>query len=134
MLRHRSGTWYEDLAFVDTKSNTVMARTDFNAKKRVKPSRKMLKMLKEADDYTVIGIHNHPESGVPSYSDFSVAYKRKYKYGIVACHNGTIYKYSIVGQLNRPIAESALDLLSLSGYSDYVGKLFNDAGIKLEVF
>ena len=134
MLRHRNGTWYEDLAYVDTKSNTTMVRTDFNARRRVKPSRQMNKMIKEADDYTIIGIHNHPGSQVPSYSDFVAAFQRKYKYGIVACHNGTIYKYSIVGQLNQPIAEAALDLLSQSGYSSDVSKMFVDAGIKLEVF
>lgn len=46
MLRHRSGTWYEDLAFVDTKSNTTMVRNDFNSRRKVSPSRKMKKMLK----------------------------------------------------------------------------------------
>lgn len=134
MLRHRSGTWYEDLAFVDTKSNTVMARTDFNSKKKVNPSRKMLKMLKEADDYTIIGIHNHPGSGVPSYGDLYAAYQRKYKYGVVVCHNGTIYKYTIIGEPNQPIAENALDLLEENGYSTDIGKMFNDAGVELEVF
>ena len=134
MLRHRSGTWYEDLAFVDTKSNTVMARTDFNSKKKVNPSRKMLKMLKEADDYTIIGIHNHPGSGVPSYGDLYAAYQRKYKYGVVVCHNGTIYKYTIIEEPNQPIAENALDLLEENGYSTDIGKMFNDAGVELEVF
>lgn len=134
MLRHRSGTWYEDLAFVDTKSNTVMVRDDFDAKKRVNPSRKMNKMLKDADDYTIIGIHNHPGSNVPSFDDFMAAQKRKYKYGLVACHNGTIYKYSIIGDLNQPIAENALDLLSENGYSTDIRRIFNDAGIELEVF
>lgn len=134
MLRHRSGTWYEDLAFVDTKSNTTMVRDDFNSKKKVSPSRKMNKMLKDADDYTIIGIHNHPGSNVPSYEDFAAASARKYKYGIVACHNGTIYKYTITGRLNRPMAEAALDLLSKSGYSSDTSKLFKDAGVELEVF
>lgn len=134
MLRHRTGTWYEDLAYVDTKSNKTMARTDFNAKRRVKPSRQMNKMIKDSEDYTIIGIHNHPGSQVPSYDDFKAAYQRRYKYGLVACHDGTIYKYTIIGDLNRPIAENALDLLSESGYSTDIGKMFNDAGIELEVF
>lgn len=133
MLRHRSGTEYEDLSFVDSKSGNSMTRSDYNERGRVIPSRAMNKMLKKAEDYTIIGLHNHPNSAVPSYSDFAAAAKRKYKYGLVACHDGKIYKYSVIGELNRPIAENALDLLSESGYSNDIGKMFNDAGIELEV-
>ena len=133
MLRHRDGTWYEDLVFIDTKSNVTMVRNDYNVKREVNPSRKMTKMIKESPDNTIIAIHNHPGSQVPSYSDFYVASERKYKYGLVVCHNGTIYKYSIIGELNRPIAESALDILSKNGYSEDTDKMFKDAGVCLEM-
>lgn len=133
MLRHRSGTPYEDLSFVDSKTGRHMVRDNYNVPKTVKPSRAMMKMIKESDDYTIIGIHNHPESYSPSFSDIKAAYERKYKYGIVVCHNGNVYKYRIVGELNRPIAEGALDLWDKTEYSDDIANMLLDAGIEMEV-
>ena len=30
-----------------------------------------------------------------------LAYNRRYKYGLIACHNGDIYKYSVSRALNQ---------------------------------
>lgn len=133
MLRHRTGTEYEDLAFVDSKTSKSIINKDYNVKQKAKPNRPMNKMLKDADDGTIIGIHNHPGSNVPSYSDLEAAVKRNYKYGLAVCHDGTIYKYTVVGELNRPIAEANLDILSTRGYSKDIAKSFIDAGIEMEV-
>lgn len=133
MLRHRSGTEYEDIAYIDSKTGKSIINKSYNVKRKAKPNRPMNKMLKAADDYTIIGIHNHPNSGVPSFSDFQVAQQRKYKYGIATCHNGMIYKYKIIGELNPPIAETALDFLSTSDYSKDIKQMFLDAGVELEV-
>ncbi len=133
MLRHRSGTEYEDIAYIDSKTGKSLINKSYSVKRKAKPNRPMNKMLKAADDYTIIGIHNHPNSGVPSFSDFQVAQQRKYKYGIATCHDGTIYKYTIVGELNPPMAETALDFLSTSDYSKDIKQMFLDAGVELEV-
>lgn len=133
MLRHRTGTEYEDLAYVDSKTGKSIINKSYNVKRKAKPNRPMNKMLKDADNGTIIGVHNHPGSNVPSYSDFSAAAQRNYKYGLVVCHNGTIYKYQIIGELNRPMAEAALDFLSVSGYSSDIAKHFINAGVELEV-
>jgi hypothetical protein len=42
---------------------------------------------------TLISIHNHPESKPPSGSDFYSCGIRKYKKGIICCHNGDVYVY-----------------------------------------
>ena len=53
-------------------------------------------------EYTIIAIHNHPGSSVPSLSDIIVAQERKYGYGIVACHDGV---YISMGCLERSIKQ-----------------------------
>ena len=133
MLKHRNGTLFEDLAYIDSSTGEVLTQENYNKKQKVSPTRSMNKMLKNADDNTIIGIHNHPTSSVPSYADLATADIRKYKYGIVACHDGTIYKYAITGELNQPMAEAALDMMARSGYSKDIAKYFTDAGVEMEV-
>lgn len=43
----------------------------------------------------------------PSGADFGSAGEKKYAFGIVACHDGTIYKYSTRNA--RPFAVSVID-------------------------
>ena len=117
MLRHRSGTEYEDLAFINSKTGAVMVRDDYIVARQVNPSRAMKKMVKDADEYTIIAIHNHPGSSVSSLSDIMVAQERKYKYGIVACHDGSIYKYGVSGEINKAMANGGLDLLERVKYN-----------------
>ena len=100
-LKHRSGTHFEDLIFINPNTMEVLSRTDYNKKKEVKASKRMLKMLHNSLPDTIIAIHNHPESTLPSFSDLMLAYNRRYKYGLIACHNGDIYKYSVSRALNQ---------------------------------
>lgn len=100
-LEHRSGTHFEDLIFINPNTMEVLSRTDYNKKKEVKASKRMLKMLHNSLPDTIIAIHNHPESTLPSFSDLMLAYNRRYKYGLIACHNGDIYKYSVSRELNQ---------------------------------
>ena len=74
----------------------------------------------------------------------ATAYKRKYKYGVVVAHNGTIFKYSIIdekyNELNALFAiDNYYDLVYFNNsitselYKKSVEKLF-DAGIRMEMF
>ena len=91
--------------------------------------------LDEIDDYSIIGMHNHPGSSVPSINDLVVAGKRKYLFGLVVCHNGNIYKYLIKNsdKFNINIASLALDVLQKDGYTKRVEEMFEDAGVIIEV-
>ncbi|MEZ3491567.1 MAG: hypothetical protein K1W38_04490 [Lachnospiraceae bacterium] len=117
MLRHRSGTEYEDLVYINSKTGAVMVRDDYNVARQVNASKAMKKMVKDAEEYTIIAIHNHPGSSVPSLSDIIVAQERKYKYGIVACHDGSIYKYGVSGEVNKAVTNGGLDLLERVKYT-----------------
>ena len=87
VLTHRDGTFFEDLAFVNTVSHKSLINKDYNfydEKNKVsacKPNKPMIEMLQAAANSTIIGIHNHPQSRIPSDSDILRAYERKYKYG-----------------------------------------------------
>lgn len=142
MIKHRSGTEFEDIAYIDTVSGKTKVNKSYNVMRESKPSKDMNKLLSRAEKKTVVGVHTHPNSQVPSMSDFYACEKREYKYGIAACHDGTLYKYKTVGELNEPMLESALDLLSEMKYykgKDYDNKyekilaIFKDGGIEMEV-
>ena len=134
ILAHRTGTKFEDLSFIDSNTGKRKTNKDYNVENHAKPNKPMKKMLKEAKSYTVIGVHNHPSSGVPSLPDIRACIERKYKFGVVVCHNGTIYKYSVNDKkYNEPIAISALAELEKNGYNDSAKSMFKDAGIKMEV-
>ena len=135
MLDHRSGTKYEDLAFVDSKTGKARINKNYDKENTASPSKSMKKMLRDAEPHSIIAIHNHPGSSAPSYSDIMACKDRKYKYGLVVCHDGTIYKYAVDDKkFNTPIAFSALERLAEKGYTERTKKMLGDAGITLEVF
>lgn len=96
MLMHRNGTLYEDLTYIDTKTNAFATRTDYTVERKVKPNAKMTKMVLNSlrtGEKTIIAIHNHPQSTMPSLSDIQNA--KRYKYGLIVGHDGSIIKYTV---------------------------------------
>ena len=136
-IRHRSGSKFEDLVFVDSATGKVRRSVDFAKESTASPTKAMRKMLKDTKEGTIIAIHNHPGSSVPSWSDIAVAAGRKYKYGLIACHDGKIFKYQITGEPVKPFYVSAVAKLDKTGYNKESLKEFceavKDAGIEMEV-
>lgn len=95
MMKHRGGTKYEDMIFIDSKTNEHHFQRKYNVESEVMPTIEMQKMVKNSEPYTVIAIHNHPQSHCPSLSDLKTNYTMKYKYGVAVGHNGIVYKYSV---------------------------------------
>ena len=127
MLVHRNGTEFEDLVFIDSITGKVRSRTDYNVPRMVEPSKAMHKMLSDAEPHTIIAIHNHPSSTVPSISDINAARDRKYKYGIIACHDGKLFKYSVIDEYDENFVDSALDNINSILYNkDNLGEKFPD--------
>ena len=117
MLLHRSGGNFEDLSFIDSQTGKYITRTDYNIESKCIPSKKMIDMALNANPNTIIAVHNHPASTTPSLSDIKSAYDKKYKYGIIACHNGDVYKYQILGDYNEIIIDSLLDTINKLVYN-----------------
>lgn len=138
ILHHRNGTLYEDLMFVDTRTGKYIVRTDYNHERSVLPSKRMRNMLNNAPDYTIAALHNHPGSTPPSPQDIRALFSRKNAYGVVICHDGSIYKYSIdLNNFNEAHYTAVFDELDRSGYTqDNISKFIEDskdAGVIIEV-
>ena len=140
MLAHRSGTKFEDMTFINTATGEALTRTDYEVENQVLPSKRMRRMVSEAEPHTVIAIHNHPGSSVPSYTDIRSAYERKYKYGLIACHDGKLMRYKVTGEPNRIITTSLLDMVQdcmYNGDNDKLTELLSqlkEGNVVLEVF
>ena len=109
MIAHRSGTKYEDLTFIDTVTGKSLTRSDYDVENEVMPSMKMRRMVMAAEPHTIIAIHNHPGSSVPSITDLTSAHGKNYKYGLSACHNGYGMRYNVLGDFNNVIVDQILD-------------------------
>lgn len=93
MLCHHHGDKYEDLYFIDCNTNKVLSRTDYKVREQeVLPTKVMIQFVK--DNPNIISLHNHPTSTLPSPRDILTCFCVGYKYGLVMCHNGSIYQYS----------------------------------------
>lgn len=117
MLSHRSGGNFEDLSFIDSQTGKYITRTDYNIDSKCFPSKRMMDMVLNAEPNTIIAVHNHPSSTVPSLSDINTALNKHYKYGVAACHNGDIYKYTVLGEYNEIIVDSLLDTVNKLVYN-----------------
>jgi hypothetical protein len=91
-LTHHHGDKYEDLYFIDSITNKMLARVDYRKREQeVTPTRVMKTMARNSNN--IICVHNHPTNALPSPEDIKSCYSISYKYGLIACHNGTIYQY-----------------------------------------
>jgi hypothetical protein len=144
ILKHRSGTEFEDLVFVNSITGEVLENTNFaeiesDNKYKVKPTDQMKRMVKNSPPNTVVALHNHPKSSVPSMNDLHSAFYADYKFGLIICHSGDIYKY-IVGDYFSPLIadwglahfETAYKLNDVLGLHRAKSELL-DADVVLEV-
>lgn len=91
ILLHRSGTLFEDMYWLDSRTGSVVASArDEKAEQQVVYSDKL---LNKVNDKNLITIHNHPGSMPPSIEDFNSAFTHGYSLGVVVCHDGTVYVY-----------------------------------------
>jgi len=118
MLTHRSGSNFEDLSFIDSITGKFLTRFDYDVERQCVPSKAMKRMVKNSEPFTIIGIHNHPHSTVPSLDDIAQVWQRKQKYGIVVCHNGNVYKYRVLGNYDESEVDFLLDRLNAAIYND----------------
>lgn len=95
ILKSKDKTEFEGSSFVFTDTKKSIVTTVSVKPREAKPTKRMMKELQESKPYSVIGIHNHPGSNLPSYGDLKAANDRKYKYALIACHNGDIIKYKV---------------------------------------
>ena len=107
MLSHRNGTRLEDMYLLDkSKGEIVGSQTSSSSDYEVEYNKSLLNAVSKSQPYSLISIHNHPTNIPPSGADFASAGFRRYKMGVIACHNGDIYTYEVG---NKPFSGRLFD-------------------------
>ena len=100
MLEHRSGTLYEDMYWINLDTTTVVAsETTGRVEEQIVYSKSTTKIIQTYDN--LLTIHSHPNSFPPSISDLNSNYLNGYNVGIIVCHDGKIYMYSVSEEINE---------------------------------
>lgn len=99
-LKHRSGTEFEDMYWIDGDTGKVLfSITDSSDKRAIIYSDKIKNSIKQKGN--IITVHTHPSSMPPSIDDFNSCCKNGYAFGIIACHNGKVFKYSAAQKVSE---------------------------------
>ncbi|MCM1261538.1 MAG: hypothetical protein NC313_02365 [Butyrivibrio sp.] len=92
MLKHRSGTKFEDMYWIDAAHRTVIAEeTESCLEEQIVYSNSIYSKIQKYDN--LITLHSHPNSYPPSINDLNSNFINHYGLGIVVCHDGKIFKY-----------------------------------------
>lgn len=101
ILRHRSGTEFEDLYAYDiTTGERLGSKVNSKIAKAVYPNAKMKAKMQQARElgHEIAVVHNHPGSTAPSFSDIEALVTSGSKFGCIACHDGSMIRYEIVSE------------------------------------
>ncbi len=117
MLKHRSGTLFEDMYWIDPKTIKVVAKeTDSAAEGQIVYSKRTREIVVQNEN--LITIHSHPNSFPPSISDINSNYANKYLAGIIACHDGRIYLYQSAEEISEDYYKLTVAEYLKRGYTE----------------
>jgi proteasome lid subunit RPN8/RPN11 len=145
------------LAFINVVNGKYAVNKDYDVESKANMNKQMKQLLEESEPETIIAIHNHPGSSVPSLADLMTCVKRGYNFGLVACHDGKVYIYAghdecppprehyqlnewcvfsspDKNKFNSVNAGFALDRMETQGYDKEVRTWLEQAGVYLEVW
>ena len=140
ILSHRNNTYFEDMYLFDSNGNVVGAQTHSDTIQEVVYNKSLNDAIKKHSPKSLISLHNHPESKPPSGADLCSCGRRKYKKGVICCHNGDIFIYQ---SGNKPFTaklfDDTVDKYKKRGYNEVgayeraLQQFSKDYGIKWEV-
>jgi len=109
MLRHRSGTLLEDMAWFDLDNcSLICEKTDETEEEVISHSPNIDNCLSKC--HNIVAMHTHPQSLPPSPDDFNCFIKCDYKLGIVLCHDGKIFCYVAYHEVDKTLWEKYVDV------------------------
>lgn len=112
-LKHRSGTEFEDMYWIDSgNGEIILSILDSIDERAIVYTDRIKNTIKGKNN--IITLHTHPSSMPPSIDDFNSCYNNNYGIGIVACHNGRVFRYS------------SKQIVSKSLYNLYVGEFLDE--------
>jgi hypothetical protein len=118
-LNNRDGVKTEEIYAVDMRTGTEIARiTDQHYPQGVKRTVQFDRCLKEAvkNGSDIMLVHNHPASSPPSIGDLNALLSTPGAHGVVAGHDGSVYRYSSPKE-KIPQFEFDIAILKYKGYT-----------------
>ena len=121
-LKHRSGTKFEDMYWIDGNTGEIRASA-LNEKETsgVAKSKRRNKILARYGN--VYAIHSHPASMPPSATDFNCFFEQGYSKAFVACHDGTLYSYTSEQEVSIELYNLYVSKFASNGYSEKEAQL-----------
>lgn len=117
-LKHRSGTVFEDMYWIDGESGKIIhAITDSKEKRGIPHTKDIDRKTKGKNN--ILTLHTHPGSMPPSADDFNACFKYGYNEGYVVCHDGKVFKYSSDQLINDRIYKIYIERAIQEGFSEY---------------
>ena len=118
MLEHRSGTKFEDMYWIDAAHRRVIAKeTESCSEEQIVYSNSIRSKISKYDN--LITLHSHPNSYPPSINDLNSNFINHYGLGIVACHDGKIFKYASNQEIREDYYKMVVEKYLKKGYNEY---------------
>lgn len=130
-LKHRSGTVYEDMYWIDGNTGKILAcKTDSTQERAVIYTDDIKNAIKNNNN-NIVTIHTHPSSMPPSISDFNSAFRNGYDKGVVACHDGKVFIYSSKQKIENRLYDMYIQGYISEGLSEYEAQIKTLEKLKL---
>ena len=118
MLKHRSGTLYEDMYWIDGDTGKIIASAlNEQNESEVAYSNAVKRAIRNKDN--LIAMHTHPHSMPPSAADFNSCYKNNYESAFVICHNGKIFEYAAYGEVDTRLYNAYIKECLIDGDTSF---------------
>lgn len=116
-LKHRRGTAFEDMYWIDGETGRVMLSVTDSADERTITYTDRIKKCIQTNN-NVVTIHTHPSSMPPSIEDFNSCANNGYAKCFVACHNGILYGYHSNEMINPKLYNLYIQKYMNGGFSE----------------
>lgn len=130
-LRHRSGTVFEDMYWIDGTTGEAVAKEITSVKEQeIVYLAQTKKTVASYPQGHLVVIHNHPASMPPSAKDFNSCYRNGYKIGFISCHNGKIFAYTSNQEISETLYDMYIQRAMLDGSNEYNAQMAALSAIK----
>lgn len=121
-LKHRSGTKFEDMYWIDGNTGEIIASA-LNEKETSGVAKSKCRNKVLARYGNIYAIHSHPASMPPSATDFNCFFEQGYSKAFVACHDGTLYSYTSEQEVSIELYNLYVSKFASNGYSEKEAQL-----------
>lgn len=123
-LKHRSGTLYEDMYWIDSDSGKIIA-SELNSpiEQKIIYSEATKKVVSSYEKKKIVAIHSHPSSMPPSAADLNSCYRNGYKCGFVACHDGKVFAYTSEQEVSEDLYSLYISSFLSEGFTEYEAQI-----------